>query len=217
MLARIDVRLHQRHAPFRSSGSRRRAAAAGSCRYAAARVDLVGLRIEAQRDRRSRPTPRRGGRPADRIAGLDGMGLGQVGVERERPFGRRQAVVARAARGRSAAASARGPSAPRRAHSPGSISVARRHRRMIASARADVALVAGDVVLPRHQVEVVGLDVVGAALLDRLLLLRQQLQLQRLDDRLRRSRPAARRCRSGRGRSARPRRGRRSRRRSAAR
>src|SRR5688572_31219605 len=42
----------------------------------------------------------------------------------------------------------------------------------------------GDVGLPRHQVEVVGLGILGAALHDRLLLLRQEAQLQCLDDRL---------------------------------
>ena len=48
-----------------------------------------------------------------------------------------------------------------------------------------IAVIAGDPILPRHQIEVVGLGVVRAALLDRLLLFRQQLELQRRDDRLR--------------------------------
>ena len=60
--------------------------------------------------------------------------------------------------------------------------LAQPHDRLVAP---DVALVAGGVVLPRHQVEVVGIEVGRAALLDRLLLLGQQLELQRLDDRFR--------------------------------
>ena len=50
---------------------------------------------------------------------------------------------------------------------------------------AHVAMVAGDPILARHQVEVVGFDIGGPALLDRLLLFRQQLQLERGDDRFR--------------------------------
>ena len=47
-----------------------------------------------------------------------------------------------------------------------------------------IAVIAGDPILPREQIELVGLDVGRAALLDRLLFLGQQLELQRRDDRL---------------------------------
>ena len=60
--------------------------------------------------------------------------------------------------------------------------MARRHRRTIASSRRGSPLVAGQIVLAGHQIEVVGLDAVGAAPLDGLLLFRQQLELQGLDD-----------------------------------
>src|SRR5205823_3672597 len=52
-------------------------------------------------------------------------------------------------------------------------------------ASAGIADIARDAVLPRHQIELVCLGIVGPALLDRLLLLGQELQLQRLDNRLR--------------------------------
>src|SRR5436305_15233225 len=46
-----------------------------------------------------------------------------------------------------------------------------------------IALTANDVVLSRHQEEIVSLDTLRAALFDGLLLLRQELEFQRLDDR----------------------------------
>ena len=46
-----------------------------------------------------------------------------------------------------------------------------------------IALTAGDVVLSRHQEEIVSLDTLRAALFDGLLLFRQELEFQRLDDR----------------------------------
>src|SRR3954454_8944027 len=49
----------------------------------------------------------------------------------------------------------------------------------------DVAIIAGNPQLPREQIEVVCIDVVGAPLLKRLLLGRQELDLQRVDDGLR--------------------------------
>ena len=76
---------------------------------------------------------------------------------------------------------------------------------MIVSSRRTSPKLPADPLLPRHQIEVVGLDVVGPALLDRLLLLGQQLELQRARRSPWRSRPGWRRCRRGRGRSARPR------------
>src|SRR5207248_8266896 len=48
-----------------------------------------------------------------------------------------------------------------------------------------VAVIAGDPILPREEVEIVGFDVGGPALLDRLLLFGEQLQLQGADDGLR--------------------------------
>ena len=41
-----------------------------------------------------------------------------------------------------------------------------------------------DPLLSRHQVQAVGLDIRGPALLDRFFLLRQELDLERVDDRL---------------------------------
>ncbi len=54
----------------------------------------------------------------------------------------------------------------------------------LAQPDGDLAMprIAGRVVLPRHQVELVRFRIGRRALLDRLLLGRQQLQLQRLDD-----------------------------------
>src|SRR5438477_9250770 len=46
-----------------------------------------------------------------------------------------------------------------------------------------IALTEGDVVLPRHQEEIVSLDTLRAALFDGLFLFRQELEFQRLDDR----------------------------------
>ena len=45
-----------------------------------------------------------------------------------------------------------------------------------------IAVVAGNPVLPRHQVEVVRLRVIRAALLDRTFLARQQIHFQRIDN-----------------------------------
>ena len=49
---------------------------------------------------------------------------------------------------------------------------------------SDVAIIARNPELSGHQIEIVGIDVRRAALLDRLLLRRQQLHLQRIDYRL---------------------------------
>ena len=54
--------------------------------------------------------------------------------------------------------------------------------RSLAAAFAEIAIDPG---LPRHEVKIVGFCVRRAALLDRLLLFRQQLDLQGIDDRLR--------------------------------
>src|ERR1700733_11329887 len=47
-----------------------------------------------------------------------------------------------------------------------------------------IAFMAGDIELSRHEVQIVSLDILGAALLDGLPLCWQELQLQSLDDRL---------------------------------
>jgi hypothetical protein len=45
-----------------------------------------------------------------------------------------------------------------------------------------IGVVAGDIALSCHQIKIVGLDVVSASLLYRLLLIRQQLEFQRADN-----------------------------------
>ena len=112
---------------------------------------------------------------------LDSVGLGQIGVERKRPFCRHQTVIAA-----SAVDEAQGH-LPNRHERPGTRilridfdgAVAQPDNRFHPP---DVGFMAGDVGLPRQEIEIVGLDIVRAALLDRLLLLGQELEFQGLDD-----------------------------------
>ena len=116
--------------------------------------------------------------------GLDGVGLRQAGVKDKCLVNGRQAVVARSPVGEMQDHLADGQECPR-------VRVAWvDFRRAPAQANdgfraLDVFFTAmtGDVVLPRHEIEVVSLDVVRAALLDGLLLFGQELESQRLDDR----------------------------------
>src|ERR1700722_13136657 len=112
---------------------------------------------------------------------LDGMSLGEIGVQRERPFCGHQTVIAA-----SAVDEAQGH-LPNGHERPGTRvlrvdfdgAVAQTDERVDPP---DVGFMAADVALPRHEIEMVGLDIVRAALLDRLLLLGQELQFQSLDD-----------------------------------
>ena len=111
------------------------------------------------------------------------MRLGQIRIELQRALGRRECIDVPAV------------TKPKlglgeRHQSPGFGVIGIDRNRLMANADrhlvpAAVADIAADPVLPRHQVEVVGIGTDRAALLDRLFLLRQQPQLQRIGDRLR--------------------------------
>src|SRR5882762_8887298 len=115
-------------------------------------------------------------------SGLHGMGLGQIGVQCERPFSSHQAVITSSSKGEAQ------NHLPKGHERPG----ARIAGVYFGSADTEpndrfgppsIAFLAGDVELPPHEVEIVSLDIVRAALLDGLLLFGQELEFQSLDDR----------------------------------
>ncbi len=145
-----------------------------------AHVHLVGLGIEPQSDGdlslRLRVPARL--RQSHR---LQRPGLGQIGVEGQSPVQGGLAAIAgppmHAVKG-----------VLRRCHQSPGLGVTGIEVHGPAGEALDrlqvprIAVVAGQSVRARHQIEVVGIDIVRAALLDRRLLLRQQFQLQRFDD-----------------------------------
>src|SRR5436853_473181 len=109
------------------------------------------------------------------------MRLREVRIEGDGALGGRQAIVALPPMVKPQASLRAGHQRPRvrivRVDLGGALAEAN-HR----FASAGIADIARDAVLPRHQIELVRLGIAGPTLLDRLLLLGQELKLQRLDD-----------------------------------
>ena len=109
-------------------------------------------------------------------SGLYGMGLGQIGVQCKGAFRGRQAVLAFSSMNEAHDHLAKSH------QGPGLCIVGIDFRDAVTDADGcfhspQIAFTAGDVVLARHQIEIVSLDTLRAALLDGLLLLGKEFQL----------------------------------------